>query len=96
MPSRERLPRAAWNRLRRVVLARDGGRCVQCRVGWRLEVDHVRPLERGGSNDLDNLQTLCRGHHIAKTRAENFARTDTPERAAWRALTAELLEGKSA
>jgi 5-methylcytosine-specific restriction endonuclease McrA len=32
--------------------------------GWvfviDLEIDHVRPLALGGSNDVDNLQLLCR------------------------------------
>lgn len=51
------------------VLDRDGWRCR--RVG-RMEVDHVVPLDRGGDPwDMANLQTLCRGCHIAKTAAEN-------------------------
>jgi len=29
----------------------------------RLEVDHIVPLHRGGSNDDDNLRTLCAEHH---------------------------------
>ena len=43
-------------------LRRDGYRCVACGVvdktGRSLDADHVLPLERGGSNDLENMQTL--------------------------------------
>jgi hypothetical protein len=45
------------------VLKRDDYRCVRCGArppGVELEVDHVLPVSRGGSNDLANLQTLCR------------------------------------
>ena len=45
------------------VLRRDRGHCVLCgasgRDGVRLEVDHIVPRSRGGSNQLENLQSLC-------------------------------------
>ena len=82
------LDRPRWLRVRRAVLDRDGWRCRKCgRYG--NECDHVVALDRGGDPyELDNLQTLCRGCHIAKTRTEN-TRPD-PEREAWRALVAEI------
>jgi len=50
-------------RVRYEVLKRDGGRCVLCgassRDGVRLEVDHIVPRSKGGSNEPVNLQTLC-------------------------------------
>lgn len=42
------------------VIVRDGGRCRRCGSAWRIEVDHIIPLSRGGSSEEDNLQTLCR------------------------------------
>ena len=30
-----------------------------------LEVHHIKPLSKGGTNEQDNLRTLCRGCHIA-------------------------------
>ena len=47
-------------KMRYEVLARDGGTCVLCRSqDKRLEVDHIVPLAQGGSDAIENLQTLC-------------------------------------
>ena len=47
-------------------------------------------LERGGSSDTGNLQSLCRSCHIAKTRGEHDRRVKSPEQLAWQKLVAEL------
>jgi len=36
-----------------------GHRCLRCRSEEKLTVDHVVPLEEGGSNCIENLQPLC-------------------------------------
>jgi len=47
-------------RKRYFVLKRDQYRCRLCKAtGVPLEVDHVVPAARGGSDALDNLQALC-------------------------------------
>jgi 5-methylcytosine-specific restriction endonuclease McrA len=38
----------------------DGRRCESCR--W-LDIHHQIPLSRGGSDEIDNLTTLCWAHH---------------------------------
>jgi len=49
-------------RKRFFVLKRDDFTCQICGAsgkGVRLEVDHIVPVSKGGTNDLANLQTLC-------------------------------------
>jgi hypothetical protein len=62
IPSRTTIPfRDRW-----AVLKRDNYRCSKCGASpasdhtVELEVNHVTPVARGGTNDLGNLQTLCR------------------------------------
>ena len=50
----------------------------------------IRPLDKGGDPWVEsNLQCLCRGCHIEKTRAEN-RRPLTAAESAWRELVTEL------
>lgn len=80
-----------WHRARITTFKADGYRCRQCGRAGRLECDHVRPLQRGGHPlALDNLQTLCRGCHLAKTSLEN-RRQRTGHEQAWRKLVSELM-----
>jgi hypothetical protein len=51
------------------VFRRDRFRCVICGREGRLEVDHVIPWSAGGSDDMDNLRTLC---HWCNTDRSNF------------------------
>ena len=43
-----------------------------------VEVDHVEPLWRRGTNDPENLETLCADCHGEKTRAEAGQRSRLP------------------
>ena len=53
------------------VFERDGWRCVSCGKsaddGAILEVDHILPRSKGGSDDISNLQTLCRECNVGKS-----------------------------
>jgi 5-methylcytosine-specific restriction endonuclease McrA len=67
-----------WQLARAGARARDGGCAHRKRGGCRgrLSVHHIVPLERGGTNRLDNLITLCRRHHDeAERSAANRRRT---------------------
>jgi 5-methylcytosine-specific restriction endonuclease McrA len=37
-----------------------------------FEIDHVIRLDRGGTNEIDNLVALCRECHGQKTMLENM------------------------
>lgn len=75
----------AWGKARAVALARDLHLCQPCqregRVTPAAEVDHITPKAKGGTDDLDNLQAICRSCHEAKTArdaAEAQGRTVKP------------------
>ena len=63
-----------WQRLRKMKLARRP--MCECCGSPANEVDHVIALSAGGTNEMDNLQSLCKSCHSRKTVAEDggFAR----------------------
>jgi 5-methylcytosine-specific restriction protein A len=79
-----RLP-ADWAKRRVRTLRRDGYRCqardslgIMCEAPAN-QVDHIIP---SGSDEDDNLQSLCRWHHDRKSSAEGHAaRRPRPRRA---------------
>lgn len=65
-----------WRKLRQRVL-NDQPLCEHClkenRITSATEVDHIIPLRHGGTNDISNLQALCKPCHSRKTARENKA-----------------------
>lgn len=61
----------AWERLRAIVLARDNYLCQVCLEDYKItpatEVDHIIPKSKGGTDDPDNLQSICTDCHRVKT-----------------------------
>jgi len=45
--------------------------CKQQLTAW-FEVDHIKRLDQGGTNDVQNLVALCRNCHGEKTSMENI------------------------
>ena len=58
----------AWDKARKLVLSRDGNKCIWC-LGDADDVHHRAPKKMGGTKDeyiafgLANLVSLCREHH---------------------------------
>lgn len=64
--------------VKREVFRRDGTSCRCCHSETRLQIDHIRPLYLGGTNDPDNLQVLCAVCNGDKNvREMNFFKTAT-------------------
>jgi 5-methylcytosine-specific restriction enzyme A len=62
---------AAWSKLRRYVLQRDGYRCATCRERASV-VDHVTAIRAGGAPlDASNCRAMCWGCHSRKTVSED-------------------------
>lgn len=65
-----------WQQLRLRILQRDLYQCQACKLGGRItparEVDHRINKASGGTDDPDNLQSLCRPCHDAKTERETI------------------------
>lgn len=59
----ERPARQEWNAIRErlspIVMQRFDYRCQHCGASNNLAVDHIIPIARGGTNDIENLQVLC-------------------------------------
>ena len=57
--------------VRQYVFERDGYQCKGCHkidlLAKSLQVDHILPLARGGTNDFSNLQTLCSQCNLQKS-----------------------------
>jgi hypothetical protein len=65
------------------VKRRDGNACVACGATKYLNVDHIVPVYRGGTHDMENLQTLCKVCNTRKgTRTLRFSSHQSTLRAA--------------
>lgn len=58
--ARPRTRKPISDRVRLFVYERDGYACVHCGAHRYLTLDHIQPHSLGGSDEIDNLQTLCR------------------------------------
>lgn len=51
-------------------ISRDGAKCVECGATERLEVHHIRYKSQNGTDELNNLVTLCACCHAEKHKEE--------------------------
>ncbi len=79
---------------KRVILERDGYRCVICgkgpNDGVTLHVDHIKPRYLGGKSEISNGQTLCSPCNLRKKR---YKQTETGKRMFIRLLEIAEREG---
>ncbi|MCK4396280.1 HNH endonuclease [candidate division WOR-3 bacterium] len=65
------------SKIKEAILKRDGYKCVVCgrgvKDGVELVVDHIKPKDKGGTNDIENGQTLCMEHNLMK---KNYSQTE--------------------
>lgn len=67
--------------VKEVIFRRDDYRCVVCGLGRKdgVEIcaDHIIPKDKGGTNTLENGQTLCTQHNLIK---KNYSQTEAGKR----------------
>ena len=60
------------NSLRYDIMKRDNFRCVYCgkspatNSNVELQIDHTIPISKGGTNNIDNLKTICKECNVGK------------------------------
>jgi len=68
-------------KVKKAILKRDGYRCVVCGRGEKdgvdLVIDHIKPKDKGGTNDISNGQTLCMEHNLMK---KDYSQTEAGKR----------------
>ena len=59
------------------IFKRDKYKCVVCgrgrKEGIEICADHIKPKDKGGTNNVDNGQTLCTEHNLIK---KNYSQTE--------------------
>ena len=58
---------------RNTIIANQNNMCRECHTKSKsFHIDHIRPLANGGTNEMSNLQALCKTCHIEKSREEKL------------------------
>ena len=74
LPAPQFYTRTEWKQIRLEVLDRDGNKCQQCGFnGKGLHIHHIKRKRYGGTEELENLITLCHVCHM-KTHANEIRR----------------------
>lgn len=77
-PQSTNRPRTINEKNRLQILMRDSYKCQKCgrspatHVGIYLHIDHRIPFSKGGSNEINNLQTLCNKCNLGKNNDESL------------------------
>ena len=68
-----RLEGVEYHQVRKEVLSRDGHQCINCGSTEDLEIHHIVPISKSGTNEISNLVSVCSDCHYhihGKTPAE--------------------------
>jgi len=67
--------------VKEAIFKRDGYKCIFCgrgrEEGFEIHADHKKSLDKGGTNTIENGQTLCSEHNFLK---KNYSQTEFGKR----------------
>ena len=67
--------------VKEAIFKKDGYKCIVCgrgkEDGVEIHADHKIPLDKGGTNTIENGQTLCSEHNLLK---KNYSQTEFGKR----------------
>ena len=74
LPKKNKIKRNVSESKKKYIASNQKWRCTHCNnlLDNTYEVDHIIALYRGGTNDLTNLEALCRNCHGVKTFKEKM------------------------
>jgi DNA-directed RNA polymerase subunit RPC12/RpoP len=62
----KRIPIKNYKKTFRKLLHKYNFECVDCGSKENLTIDHIRPVSKGGSDDIKNLQIMCKSCNSKK------------------------------
>jgi hypothetical protein len=73
------------------VFAKDNFQCVSCYSSENIEVDHIIPNICGGSDNMDNLQTLCAKCNTLKLiNGKGWVEYESVKHSTWAAIPKDI------
>ncbi len=63
---KKRVQMPNYKRVLKELLHKYKFRCVTCGAKEKLTIDHIRPVSKGGKNEISNLQILCKSCNSSK------------------------------
>jgi len=55
-----------WRNIRQTILNRDNNTCYYCGIPTATTVDHLTPLNKGGTHSIHNLVAACKKCNFSK------------------------------
>ncbi len=68
-------------KIRKYIFDRDANKCCKCESIENLTIDHIIPISKNGTNEVNNFQTLCRSCNSSKLNLLHTSGQLVPRRA---------------
>ena len=79
-----------WDERRHLLFNTEGNFCSKCGSQPYLHVHHIKPLSKGGSNELSNLKLLCKKCHSNEHGGRDFSGEFTHNETAFSKRVADI------